>query len=595
MSSAKLLSFDFRQPHNKGELLAFLGIQESLLDEAINKPYINKPAEPEEHDNGITTLRMPSFMRHSIPKKSLSRKCEYRTVWQAHDHLADVYKAFARRFDLFLSCTKEQYPHHSAYGYVRGRSTIGNASPHCGKSLILHADIQNFFPAISSERILNKFIELGIQEEVANILTLFVTIDGSLPLGLHPSPVLANLVCIELDNKLSDLADRYDCSYTRYADDISISGNSNVPSQEEIKKLLGEEGFILSERKFRITKPGQAHYITGLSVTDNNFPRAPRVMKKRLRQELYYCRKYGIAEHLAHLGEFPDFIRRGVNRIDGTVRYVAHIEENASQNLRQEWAELLERDSLEPSYATIEERMARNAVLYIDESELGDIKDSSLTLALSIATTYDCNKIEVNTAKILREHLVHPFADGKKEELEKKKLHYGDATPDLRKSYVDYLSSAPFRGYVAFSSLKTYEDYEDVYLSLLRSLLSDRFMGCDGERVLIIFEGNTKVGSQKLKATVQEVYDALVKTSNRRPISAPAVVTGQKNEYFGFSIPDFLLGVWSDYTKKHKTARDRPHLHFESLRDKYRIILDTDKNIVFSRKRPFFPEYWNQN
>ena len=60
-----------------------------------------------------------------------------------------------------------------------------------------------------------------------------------------------------------------------------------------------------------------------------------------------------------------------------------------------------------------------------------------------------------------------------------------------------------------------------------------------------------------------------------------------------FSIPDFLLGVfrryWSPNKNEIKEKSDRIQLHFEGLRDKYKIILDADKIIIYSRKRPISP------
>lgn len=502
MSSENPISIDFRDPCNKKDLLTFLGIGEKLLNEAVEKSIIDDnflENREEEILDGlkVKTINTPLFFKHYIPKKGKHRKGEYRVVWKACHYLEDAYKTFARRFDLFLRLAEKSYPHPNAYGYIRGRSTIDNATPHCGKPLILHADIKDFFPSISTDRIYHKFIELGIHGEVADILARFVTIGGSLPLGLHPSPMLANLLCLDLDNKIALLAEQYNCDYTRYADDISISGYTEIPSKEEIEELLQGEGFFLSERKFRITKLGQAHYVTGLSVTDKQFPRAPRSMKRRLRQELYYCTKYGVVNHLTRIDGFQDFIRRGVNRLDGTVRYIANIEEAAQPTLRQEWDALLKRDYLEPSYSSLEDRYKRDIVFFIDESEVE--YEGKRRLALSIVQTEDRNIIDINTAEILRSHLADPYSGGKKKELEKKKMHYADANEDLRKRYIDYISMSSFKGYVAYGNLESYSDYEELYLRLLESLLSDRLMGCDGNVVHIVFEENSKINSERLK------------------------------------------------------------------------------------------------
>lgn len=593
MNKNKPISIDFRAPENRQELLTFLGIQEFVLDKAIKGPTsTDESSDGEDVEDGeiikLTDLSFTKFQKHFIPKCGNNSIGEYRIVWEAGPFLAEAYKTFARRFDLFLRFVESDYPHPCAYGYVRGKNTIENATPHCGKKLILHADIKDFFPSISSNIIYKKFLGLGINEKVSEILSQFLTIEGSLPLGLHASPMLANLICLKMDSKFENLAKQYNCTYTRYADDITISGNRKLPSKDEIQNILSEEGFILSERKYRITKPGQAHYVTGLSVTDKNLPRAPRGMKKSLRQELYYCTKYGITDHMHHLYRDGRFIQAGINRLDGMVRYVSNIEGNEMPDLRKDWHALMERDDVEPSYFSIEDRGVRFISVYIDEAELKH--NNKKSLAISLAVTEDSNQISSVTEKILREHIVNPFSGGKKKELEKKKMHYADANKDLRRSYIEQMSVFPFKGYIAYGSLESYDNYEKLYLSLLSSLLTHRLMDCDGAEVNMIFEQNSRIKKTNIERIVSNIYSKLEKSNNRRPRSIPEIIIGNKNEYSCFSLPDFLLGAWADYIKEHQGNGDQARVLFECLRDKYKKIVNTDKSIVFSRKRPFIPD-----
>ncbi|MCH7495763.1 MAG: RNA-directed DNA polymerase [Candidatus Marinimicrobia bacterium] len=525
------------------------------------------------------------FLKHLIQKRGKHRAGDYRIVWQAIPDLADSYKSFARRFDLFVRAVEPRFPHPSAYGYVRGRSTIDNAMDHCGAPLILHADIASFFPSISSYQLRVMFERLGINGDMAGHLTNFVTIDDSLPLGLHPSPMLANIVCLDLDEKLSKVAAEGECVYTRYADDITISGRTTVPKKEIIKTILDEEGFCLSERKFRITKPGQAHYVTGLSVSDSKLPHAPRVMKKNLRQELYYCGKYGIENHLGKIG-VDDTLQQGINRIDGYVKYVSHIEKEALPNLREEWNTLLEKEGLKISYATKEGFKTRIIDFYVDETEIQH--HGIRFLAVSFVQTEDTMKIDITTMATLRQHMADPFSGGRKRKLEKKKLHYTDATEDLRKAYIDKLSILPFRAYLVFGELKTPDDYEDLYVELIKKILPHRLMGCDQAIVRIIVEENSKIRKFKIINTITDIYKSLEENNNRRPFSIKTIVGG-KSDYLCFSVPDFLLAIFSGFATNSVDPKERRILFFEKLRDKYRIILDGDKNVVYSRRRPFEP------
>jgi hypothetical protein len=135
--------------------------------------------------------------------------------------------------------------------------------------------------------------------------------------------------------------------------------------------------------------------------------------------------------------------------------------------------------------------------------------------------------------------------------------------------------------------------FKDRYLFLLKSLIINRLKACDGANIKMIFEENSKIKTSKIKQVVEDDYNSLKTNSDRRPISCPEVIFGKKLKYLCFSIPDFLLGVfrryWSPNKNEIKEKSDRIQLHFEGLRDKYKIILDADKNIIYSRKRPISP------
>ena len=127
------MPIDFRVPANQAELAQYIGIDEDFLALVI---------QPDKQNS--------FYMKHIIEKRGKHRVGDYRIVWEAEPFLADAYKSFARRFDLFVRAVEPRFPHPSAYGYVRGRSTIDNAIDHCGAPLILHADIVSFFPSVSS-------------------------------------------------------------------------------------------------------------------------------------------------------------------------------------------------------------------------------------------------------------------------------------------------------------------------------------------------------------------------------------------------------------------------------------------------------------
>lgn len=574
MNSFKPTSIDFRLPKNSKELVSYIGIEEKIFELAT-----------------MSAATEMIYREYRIEKKGRKYPHEYRSVWEAKGSiLSDAYKSFDRRFKLFLRIVEPNYPHPASYGYTKGRSTFDNALRHCGAPVILHADIKNFFPSISDERLREVFEKLGINVEVARLLSNFLTINGTLPLGLAPSPMIADFLCLNMDFKFERLAEESGCKYTRYADDITFSGRENLPTRECIKQIIENEGFTLSERKFYMTKRGQAHYVTGLSVSEPDVPHVPRAMKRKLRQELYYCRKFGIRDHIAN-AQIDMKLQRGINRIDGFVKYVAYNERKAQPHLLSEWRELLRREMLQVSYEPVKRRSDPGSTtleryFVVDEAEIN--YQGLNFLAVSIVQILDMNLAENIISTLLREYLIDPFSSVRKEKLEKKKLHFTDANEDLRKAFIDILVDLPIRGYLAFGELKSNTSYEDLYFRLLGKMLRHRLMSCNGYPAEIIVEQNSKIKNGKIISEIDKIYNSLETANNRRPLFLETKVVG-KSDNPSIAVPDFLLGVFSDYASQNKSKNDRKRLFFEKLRDKYRVILNVDNGTVFTRKHPFLP------
>ena len=136
--------------------------------------------------------------------------------------------------------------------YIPKSSHIHNAKKHLGGEWILKLDITSFFESISERQVYYVFRNLGyraiIAFELSRICTRILDIPndnrlrkkrwrsrkqwkhsntnivGHLPQGAPTSPMLANLVCLKLDDDLKKIARNEGLTYTRYADDMTFSG-----------------------------------------------------------------------------------------------------------------------------------------------------------------------------------------------------------------------------------------------------------------------------------------------------------------------------------------------------------------------------------
>lgn len=576
--------YDLTILRKRDQLIDFLGIDEKTFEDVL--AFDPNVRDLSDLDGKILEIELTHFIRHKIPKKN---RRGYRTVWEP-TFLKNHYKALARRLDNFFTHKLEGFPHPQTYGYIGGRNIRGNAQNHCGHAHLISVDLKDFFPSIKTPRIAAFLKSINIESSVADLLSRFVTIDRSLPLGLPTSPTIANAICLSLDCDLEALARKFDATYSRYADDISFSGENTMPSQEEIAICVNRHGFGIAESKTRISKLGQAHYVTGLSVSDPAQPHVPRKKKRRLRQELYYSGKYGLYDHFCRMGiNDSEFIQQEINRIDGLVKFTAYHEPRLSTSLKTKWASILQTSDDRPSFKPKNQHRLP-FYIYVDEAEYVR-PDGVRVLALAMAVSQHQEQIDRATRRSLDDSLSDLWADGNRHVIANKGMHFSDATQDMRLAYVDCMRALAFEGFVAMAQLLSAVNYETTYLRLLKAMIKRRLMAAESQFAHFVFEQNDKVKQDAVRKVVTDAYVSLRKSKNRHPEAYGIEFAGKPN--LGLSVPDFLLGVLGNYIESKPEKEGKPlardKLLFERIRDKYKLILDVDGCIEYSRRRGITP------
>jgi len=196
------------------------------------------------------------------------------------------------------------HTHKSAKGFLKGTSIIDNAKEHVDKKIVLNIDIKDFFPSIKYRRVYGLFNSLGYTSALCRILTGLCTYKDFLPQGSPASPMISNLVCYKLDRRLSGFAEKNRFSYTRYADDITFSGDYKlVKCKDFIINIIQNEGFKISYEKLRVIGSGDSQKVTGLVV--NEKVSFDRKKIRRLRAIVHNCKIKGPIE--ANKNGHPNF------------------------------------------------------------------------------------------------------------------------------------------------------------------------------------------------------------------------------------------------------------------------------------------------
>ncbi len=248
--------------------------------------------------------------------------------------------------------------HPAAHGFVRGRSALTNAAAHVGADTVACMDLRTFFASITAARVNGLFRAMGYPESVAWTLTGLCTHrtpvhvlsqmpDGGdssarhrlraelrashLAQGAPSSPALANLVCFTLDQRLAGYATAAGLTYTRYADDLALSGRKvNAAALiRAVTTIAHQEGFVINTTKTRVRKANQRHEITGL-VTNDRLG-VPREYHDQLRAVLHDARHNGA--ELANRARHPHFRAH----LDGRVGWVESVNPARGRRLRAEF------------------------------------------------------------------------------------------------------------------------------------------------------------------------------------------------------------------------------------------------------------------
>jgi retron-type reverse transcriptase len=257
--------------------------------------------------------RQTHYVTFAIPKRSGGK----RLIMAPKRRL----KAIQRKL---LDLLVEKLPvSESAHAFRRGRSIRTGAEPHVGKKFVLKLDLKDFFPSVTAARVRGLLIAYGYSFPVATTLAVLMTeaerqpveVNGEIfqvPVGQRhcvqgapTSPGICNAMLLRLDRRLSGFAKKHNLNFTRYADDLSFSGEMDRAQagkfRSVVSRIVSEEGFVINTEKTRLMGQGNRQTVTGVVV--NQTLGLSRQERRRLRAMVHQLHQKADApaEHHAQL------------------------------------------------------------------------------------------------------------------------------------------------------------------------------------------------------------------------------------------------------------------------------------------------------
>lgn len=228
---------------------------------------------------------------------------------------------------IFDEILAKEAVHPCCKGFIKGSNTLGNAQVHIGKKYIRKFDLKDFFESIDVRRVYGVFKEIGYSPAVSYDLASLCTIKISdekyrtmapsqkqwfghlnrapfpvLAQGAPTSPALSNLICRKLDARMEKYAIKNGLQYSRYADDMTFSGDdlSKLPKASFVERVVREEGLKLNYKKTGTYGRDSRQEVTGVLV-DGDKPRVPQKFKRQIYRHLHFCGKFGTWKHFEHV------------------------------------------------------------------------------------------------------------------------------------------------------------------------------------------------------------------------------------------------------------------------------------------------------
>jgi len=238
--------------------------------------------------------------------------------------LAPSYKLKVIQKWILVNILSQLEIHPSCHGFVVNKSIKTNAAVHLNQTIILSIDIKNFFDSITYKDVNDIFSRIEYFDEVTDILSELCTYKDKLPQGAPTSPYLSNLFLYDFDTEVFNFCSEKNLNYSRYADDITISGNDmNIEYMLTfLTKKLKKYHMEINENKTRYAYNWQRQSVTGVLVNDRL--NISKKYRNDLRQEIYYLNKFGVDSHLQKKYELSDkfVVTNYKNHIYGKVYFL---------------------------------------------------------------------------------------------------------------------------------------------------------------------------------------------------------------------------------------------------------------------------------
>lgn len=305
---------------------------------AFSSPYIKSGVRPETKIVNEGHVRKKVPIKDSNGKPVLIADRSRKPLYKIHKIEKGINKKTGKKMYRYIQAPCEQLKYIQTQivgqilskidlppyitGFRKNKGIRDTAKVHAGKKTVISLDIRNFFNSIKQTHLMEVFCQFfHYPIRVSKVLSELCTYKAFVPQGAPSSPALSNIIGFYFfDKEIEQIAKKYDCEMTRFADDITFSTDKEYPKRttknqegveiirsdlddmiEEIDGILRKSGFKLNKYKTKVMRKPARQWVIGQVV--NKEPNLRKSAYHLLRNIVYNVEMTSLATQAARKGD----------------------------------------------------------------------------------------------------------------------------------------------------------------------------------------------------------------------------------------------------------------------------------------------------
>ncbi|NWB44906.1 reverse transcriptase domain-containing protein [Pseudomonas gingeri] len=242
------------------------------------------------------------------------------------------------------------------YSYRKGVNVASAVQKHAGNRHFFQTDLKSFFNSIDNE-LVRETVQSNLETIPISDLSQYLdrilelsTVNNKLPIGFSTSPIISNACLKKFDSVLEDYCITENLVYTRYSDDIILSGGGDtrlygldVKVAEILKECFGEK-LNLNPSKTKFSSVGNKIKILGMVILPNGTVTIDSKLKNTIEVLLHF--------YASDKEKFKDRLNSessklkgdnsvGLLQISGYLNYVNTTDPNYLNKLRKKYGSVV--------------------------------------------------------------------------------------------------------------------------------------------------------------------------------------------------------------------------------------------------------------